>query len=200
MERYTPDCNIDAICAYIFEESKKGNILNIKSTKDMDKNIDVFDMLIDGKAVVGDSKCIWENMDSCPAAPEPGAARVDSDGDGSTSDEDCDDNNPEINPEAEEICNGIDNNCDGSLGTNENPSSTGAAEACDGKDNNCDGRIDEGYNGDIDANGKTNVFDMLDLLKILKAPASATEQSDTNNDGKTDIFDLLCLLNLLKNG
>ena len=39
---------------------------------------------------------------------------IDADGDGYLSDEDCDDSAPLINPGAEEICDGIDNNCDGS--------------------------------------------------------------------------------------
>ncbi len=38
---------------------------------------------------------------------------VDEDGDGFTNDVDCDDTNPDVNPDASEVCDDIDNNCDG---------------------------------------------------------------------------------------
>ena len=40
---------------------------------------------------------------------------VDADGDGSYADEDCDDNDPTVYPGATELCDGKDNDCDGSL-------------------------------------------------------------------------------------
>ena len=40
---------------------------------------------------------------------------TDFDGDGYMSDEDCDDNNSAFNPSVEEVCDGLDNNCDGNV-------------------------------------------------------------------------------------
>lgn len=43
---------------------------------------------------------------------------IDSDGDGYTNLEDCDDSNAAINSSVEEVCDGIDNNCDGNIDEN----------------------------------------------------------------------------------
>jgi hypothetical protein len=40
---------------------------------------------------------------------------VDADGDGFFSDEDCDDADPAVNPDAQEVCNGVDDDCDGDV-------------------------------------------------------------------------------------
>lgn len=56
----------------------------------------------------GGSSCFGSEVDrkSCD---------IDGDGDGFVSSLDCDDNDPSINPGAVEICDGLDNNCDGQI-------------------------------------------------------------------------------------
>jgi|GEM_PF-6235959 len=94
-------------------------------------------------------------------APVPGA---DSDGDGYSSDQeggdDCDDNDPLVNPGATEVCgDGVDNDCDGTVDVGIDSDTDGydscadcddtdintfpgASELCDGIDNNCDELVD----------------------------------------------------------
>ena len=72
----------------------------------------------------------------------------DGDGDGYTVPEDCDDDNPDVNPGEAEACDGIDNDCNG-LADEGVTNACGLcgevpAEACgNGFDDDCDGEIDE---------------------------------------------------------
>ncbi|MFT5684361.1 MAG: hypothetical protein ACI8RZ_005302, partial [Myxococcota bacterium] len=102
----------------------------------------------------------------------------DADGDGVEGALDCDDDDASVFPGATESCDGLDNDCDGTIdegydndgdGTtscdgdcNDEDASIrpGVSESCDGIDNNCDGAIDEGlgepYYQDIDSDGYGN--------------------------------------------
>ena len=69
----------------------------------------------------------------------------DIDGDGYFGDEDCNEDDPEIHPGAIELCDGVDQDCDGMEDD----------EGCDGIDNDCDGEIDEGTDMDLCGDGLT---------------------------------------------
>ena len=107
---------------------------------------------------------------------------VDEDEDGYTDCEgDCDDENPDVNPDAEEICDGEDNDCndeidegfdvdgdgvticEGDCDDSDPDINPDAEEICDGIDNDCDGETDEGFDLDDDdvttCEGDCNDFD-----------------------------------------
>ncbi|MAA80286.1 MAG: hypothetical protein CL916_13610 [Deltaproteobacteria bacterium] len=53
--------------------------------------------------------------ESTKTNPDTGKITIDEDGDGFLAEEDCDDSNASISPSATEICDGMDNNCNGTI-------------------------------------------------------------------------------------
>ena len=59
--------------------------------------------------------CETEDKNDIPDTADTIQTYVDADGDGYTEENDCDDSNSSINPQAEEICDEIDNDCNGEV-------------------------------------------------------------------------------------
>jgi len=143
--------------------------------------------------------------------PEPDPE--DLDGDGFDTDTDCDDGNALINPEAVEVCNGLDDNCDGVIDPDElclspvvtdldqdgytvedgdcqdeNPDvHPNAIELCDFIDNDCNGQIDDGLrevrylDTDGDGYGQNNIV----MTCQFDDPVFVTISGDCNDGDET---------------
>ncbi len=109
--------------------------------------------------------------DDDDVADDDDAVGVDSDDDGYPVCEDCDDNDPDVHPGADEVCSdGVDNDCNGTADDrdadgdgfiaeecfgqdcdDDNPqASPNTPESCDSEDNDCDGEVDNGFDADDD--------------------------------------------------
>ncbi len=126
---------------------------------------------------------------------------TDCDGDGLTRlAGDCDDTRPSIHPGAPEVCDGLDNDCDGAVDEDGDGDGVGvcqdcddadarrfpgAPEVCDGLDNDCDGLVDEG--SDLDGDGYATPCDCDDTRPSVHPGApEACNHADDNCDGRSD--------------
>jgi hypothetical protein len=115
--------------------------------------------------------------------------------------DDCDDLDPARNPSAEEVCNGIDDDCNGriddALDADEDGFSCddcddadpfthpGAPEVCDGLDNDCSGASDEGWDDDGDGFGAC-LDCQDDQANVFPDAPEACNQVDDDCDGAVD--------------
>ena len=75
---------------------------------------------------------------------------VDEDGDGFCAAEDCDDADAAINPDAQEVCDGLDNDCSGAPGAGEVDADNDGYMICE---NDCDDNDPDAYPADLDGDG-----------------------------------------------
>ncbi len=95
------------------------------------------------------------------------ACETDRDGDGWTTVTDCNDDDASISPDADEVCDGIDNDCDGKVDDQDN------AVIADGA-----------WYEDADGDG----FGSNTLLSVCEAVEGSVEDNSDCDDDDADVF------------
>ena len=94
---------------------------------------------------------------------------TDADGDGFNADEDCDDDDAAVNPDAAEVCDGVDNNCDAKV---------------DEDDPNLDLNSGETFYADTDGDA---YGDANGAVQACEAPTGTVDNGDDCDDANADI-------------
>ena len=148
---------------------------------------------------------------SITPSPTPSSSPFipDNDSDGYNQEMDCDDSNASIHPYADEVCDTVDNDCDGLVDegcdTSKDLDGDGftvdqgdcddsdpginplVKESCDGVDNDCDGKVDEGCAADADNDGYAAGPDCDDSNPMVHPGASELcDGADNDCDGRVD--------------
>ena len=101
-----------------------------------------------GNDVAAAHTVFWQNLYGDQSAAQ------DADGDGFTSDVDCNDQNPNIHPDADEECNELDDNCDGTID-----------EGCEDDDDDTTGDDDDSTTAGDDDDDSTGFGDDDDSFR-----------------------------------
>ncbi|MCB9795070.1 MAG: hypothetical protein H6741_20405 [Alphaproteobacteria bacterium] len=106
-----------------------------------------------------------ETTDSEPVVTDDSGGAVDADGDGYGAEADCDDSSAAIHPGAEELCNGVDDDCDGTVDVDAGDAGTWYAD------------------GDLDGWGN----ELLPVVACEQPPGHVAQAGDCD-DGDPDFY------------
>lgn len=148
-----------------------------------DSTVTDSDSVPDTNSETGDSDSVETGETGDTAKP------IDADGDGFTADDDCDDADPAINPGSVEVCNGVDDDCDGNIDSDAADQKTFYADADGDGYGDASATID-GCSAPVGYVENDTDCDDTDATVHPYAVESCTDTIDLNCDGSAGTSDL----------